>query len=39
MVIYIERGTKRRTMSEQSKIHMVLRKEKKYGRDLYYPTS
>ena len=25
-------------MSEQSTIHMVLRKEQKWGRVLYYPT-
>ena len=25
-------------MSEQSKIHMVLRKDKNYGRVLYYTT-
>ena len=25
-------------MSEQSKIHMVLRKDIKWGRVLYYPT-
>ena len=29
---------KDRTISEQSKIHIVLRKEQKWGRTLYYTT-